>query len=119
MLSQVREPVIIHWLGDMFDPALAGYWGRADLDRGDGRALGVIDGHAAKVDGIKISLLDKDKEIAMRRRLPAGVRMYTGDDFNYAELIAGDAHGPQRCAARHLRCDRAGGLRGAGGARRG
>jgi Protein of unknown function (DUF993) len=93
ILSQVREPVIIHWLGDMFDPALAGYWGSADPLAAMQVALDVINGHAAKVDGVKISLLDKDKEIVMRRRLAAGVRMYTGDDFNYAELIAGDAQG--------------------------
>jgi len=93
ILSQVREPVIIHWLGDMFDPQLAGYWGSADPMAAMEVALGVINGHAAKVDGVKISLLDKDKEIAMRRRLARGVRMYTGDDFNYAELIAGDARG--------------------------
>jgi hypothetical protein len=90
LLSQARDKLIIHWLGDMFDPALAGYWGYADLDRASGAALDVIRRHAAKIDGIKISLLDKEREIAMRRRLPAGVRMYTGDDFNYAELIAGD-----------------------------
>jgi hypothetical protein len=100
VLSQVREPVIIHWLGDMFDPALAGYWGHADVDAAMAVALDVIARHAAKVDGVKISLLDKHKEIAMRRRLPAtggadgtGVRMYTRADFNYAELIAGDAQG--------------------------
>ena len=52
-----------------------------------------IEANAAKVDGIKVSLLSKEKEIAMRRRLPQGVRMYTGDDFNYAELIAGDEDG--------------------------
>ena len=93
ILRQVREPVIIHWLGDMFDPALAGYWGSADASVAMETALGIIRTHAAKVDGVKISLLDKDKEIAMRRRLPAGVRMYTGDDFNYAELIEGDGAG--------------------------
>jgi hypothetical protein len=93
ILAQVREPVIIHWLGDMFDPALAGYWGTPDLDRAMDTAIAVINGSAAKVDGVKISLLDKDKEIAMRRRLDPRVRMYTGDDFNYAELIAGDEHG--------------------------
>ena len=93
ILSQVREPVIIHWLGDMFDPALAGYWGTFDLDRAMDTAVQVINDNAAGVDGVKISLLDKDKEIAMRRRLPPGVRMYTGDDFNYAELIAGDEEG--------------------------
>jgi len=93
ILSQVREPVILHWLGDMFDPALAGYWGHDDPMAAMEVALAVIHSYAAKIDGVKISLLDKDKEIAMRRRLPPGVRMYTGDDFNYAELIAGDASG--------------------------
>jgi hypothetical protein len=93
VLSQAREPVVLHWLGAMFDPALAGYWGSDDVDAAMDTALGIIGAHASKVDGIKISLLDKDKEIAMRRRLPAGVRMYTGDDFNYAELIEGDGVG--------------------------
>jgi hypothetical protein len=93
VLSQVKEPVIIHWLGEMFDPALAGYWGNRDHAQAMGVCLDVIRRNSAKVDGIKVSLLDKDKEIAMRRRLPKGVRMYTGDDFNFAELIEGDAHG--------------------------
>ena len=93
VLSQAKAPVILHWLGDMFDPALAGYWGSRDTAAAMDTALGIIQAHAAKVDGIKISLLDKDKEIEMRRRLPPGVRMYTGDDFNYAELIAGDGVG--------------------------
>ena len=93
ILSQVRQPVIIHWLGEMFDPALEGYWGSADHYEAMETCLGVIAAHKDKVDGIKISLLSKEKEIAMRRRLPAGVRMYTGDDFNYAELIAGDEEG--------------------------
>src|SRR5215470_12395818 len=93
ILRGVREPVIIHWLGDMFDPALAGYWGAANLDEAMRTAVEIINEHAPKVDGVKISLLDKDKEIAMRRRLKQGVLMYTGDDFNYAELIAGDAQG--------------------------
>jgi Protein of unknown function (DUF993) len=75
----------------MFDPALEGYWGHKDHHAAMEVALDVIAAHPEKVDGIKISLLDKDKEIAMRRRLPQGVRMFTGDDFNYAELIAGDA----------------------------
>jgi hypothetical protein len=90
ILSQVKEPVIIHWLGDMFDPALAGYWGTADLDGAMDVAVSIINDFAPKVDGVKVSLLDKDKEVAMRRRLAPGIRMYTGDDFNYAELIAGD-----------------------------
>jgi hypothetical protein len=93
ILGQLKEPVIIHWLGEMFDPALAGYWGDADHGKAMDVAIDVIAANAGKVDGIKISLLDKDKEIAMRRRLPKGLRMYTGDDFNYAELIAGDAQG--------------------------
>ena len=93
ILGQVREPVIIHWLGEMFDPALAGYWGSGDHWEAMETCIDVIAAHADKVDGVKISLLSKEKEIAMRRRLPAGVRMYTGDDFNYAELIAGDEEG--------------------------
>src|SRR3981189_1207656 len=93
VLSQVREPVIIHWLGDMFDPALANYWGQSTLDQAMDVAVGVINANAAKVDGVKVSLLDKQREIDMRRRLDKSVKMYTGDDFNYAELIAGDAQG--------------------------
>ncbi|MCD6042079.1 MAG: hypothetical protein K0R40_1682 [Burkholderiales bacterium] len=93
ILSQVKEPVIIHWLGEMFDPALEGYWGRRDHYAAMQVCLSILERHSAKVDGIKISLLDKDKEIAMRRKLPRGVRMYTGDDFNFAELIEGDAQG--------------------------
>jgi hypothetical protein len=105
ILSQVKEPVLIHWLGEMFDPTLAGYWGNADHTAAMDTALDIIGDHADKVDGIKISLLSKEKEIAMRRRLSliggrsaAGhnaprVRMYTGDDFNYPELIAGDDKG--------------------------
>ena len=93
VLSQAKQPVVLHWLGDMFDPALAGYWGTKNVDAAMDTALGIIAAHPDKVDGIKISLLDKDKEIAMRRRLAPGVRMYTGDDFNYAELIAGDGFG--------------------------
>jgi hypothetical protein len=93
MLSQVREPVIIHWLGDMFDPALTGYWGSASLDTAMDTAVAIINSNAAKVDGVKVSLLDKQREIDMRRRLDKRVKMYTGDDFNYAELIAGDTQG--------------------------
>jgi Protein of unknown function (DUF993) len=93
VLAQVREPVIIHWLGDMFDPALANYWGTQNLDEAMDVAVGLINANAAKVDGVKVSLLDKQREIDMRRRLDKNVKMYTGDDFNYAELIAGDEHG--------------------------
>jgi hypothetical protein len=93
ILSQVREPVIIHWLGDMFDPALKNYWGTGDLDTAMDTAVGIINGNAAKIDGVKVSLLDKQREIDMRRRLDKNVKMYTGDDFNYAELIAGDEQG--------------------------
>jgi hypothetical protein len=90
ILSQVKEPVIIHWLGEMFDPALEGYWGKRDHYEAMDVCLSVL---KKNVEGIKISLLDKDKEIVMRRKLPKGVRMYTGDDFNFAELIEGDAQG--------------------------
>ena len=93
VLAACDRPVILHWLGEMFDPALAGYWGARRFEDGMETALSIIAENEAKVDGIKISLLDKDKEIVMRRRLPAGVKMYTGDDFNYPELIAGDAEG--------------------------
>ena len=100
VLAQVRAPVILHWLGEMFDPALAGYWvgaGGLAADPDHARATqvcaGVIRANAAKVDGVKVSLLDAGKEVALRRQLPPGVRMYTGDDFNFAELIGGDASG--------------------------
>ncbi len=100
VLSQVREPVILHWLGEMFDPALAGYWVGAgglasdpDHARATDVCASVINANAAKVDGVKVSLLDAGKEMALRARLPQGVRMYTGDDFNFAALIGGDATG--------------------------
>lgn len=93
ILSQAWRPVILHWLGDMFDPALVGYWGTRDLDAAMDVCLDMIRDHAAKVDGIKISLLDAAREVEMRRRLPPGVRMYTGDDFNYPALIHGDERG--------------------------
>jgi hypothetical protein len=93
VLSQATEPVIVHWLGDMFDPALANYWGTPNLDQAMDVAVGVINANASKVDGVKVSLLDKQREIDMRRRLDKDVKMYTGDDFNYAELIAGDEQG--------------------------
>lgn len=93
VLAQTARPVILHWLGTDFDPALPGYWGSADLDRASESVLALIHEHAAKVDGIKVSLLDADREIALRRALPEGVRLYTGDDFNYPELILGDEQG--------------------------
>jgi hypothetical protein len=93
VLGHVAQPVIIHWLGDMFDPALAGYWGARDLDQATEACLAILQAHAGAIDGIKLSLLDQDREIALRRRLPAGMRMYTGDDFNYPTLIAGDDQG--------------------------
>jgi hypothetical protein len=93
ILSQVREPVIVHWLGEMFDPALAGYWGSSDRDRQVETLLAIVNEYATRIDGVKISLLDQAREIAMRRRFPKGVRMYTGDDFDYPTTIGGDAHG--------------------------
>ncbi|RPF33683.1 dihydrodipicolinate synthase family protein [Streptomyces sp. TLI_185] len=93
LLRQASEPVILHWLGPMFDPALEGYWGSSDLDTATDTFLDVIAAHPDKVEGIKVSLLDAQREIDIRRRLPQGVRCYTGDDFNYPELIAGDEKG--------------------------
>ncbi|MGW7261657.1 dihydrodipicolinate synthase family protein [Streptomyces sp. NPDC054834] len=93
LLRQSAEPVVLHWLGPMFDPALEGYWGSSDLDAATDTFLEAIAAHPDKVDGVKISLLDAQREIDLRRRLPQGVRCYTGDDFNYPELIAGDAKG--------------------------
>jgi hypothetical protein len=93
VLRQVRQPVILHWLGPMFDPALQGYWGGNTIPAAKENCLAVIRVHQQKIDGIKISLLDAELEIAMRRDLPAGVRMYTGDDFNYDRLILGDEKG--------------------------
>jgi len=92
LLSQAAEPVILHWLGDMFDPALTGYWGRKDVAKASDAVLTIIEANKDKVDGIKISLLDQAHEEAFRARLPAGVRLYTGDDFNYAALIEGDGN---------------------------
>src|SRR6185312_3557174 len=91
--AQVREPVILHWLGPMFDPALEGYWGSSDIPEAMETCLSIIRAHKEKIDGIKISLLDAAQEVTMRRQLPAGVRMYTGDDFNYDDLILGDTQG--------------------------
>ena len=93
VLAEAEHPVILHWLGDMFDPALKGYWGSTSFAPAMETCMAVIAANAAKVDGIKISLLDDGKEITMRRRLPAAVKMYTGDDFNYPALIAGDEAG--------------------------
>jgi hypothetical protein len=90
VLSQLRRPAIVHWLGDMFDPALAGYWGHADADRAEAVCLVIIATHKDKVEGVKVSLLDQEREIAMRERLPRGVHMFTGDDFDYPTTIAGD-----------------------------
>jgi hypothetical protein len=93
VLSQLRRPALLHWLGPMFDPALAGYWGHDDPHEAMEVCLAVIAEHAARVAGVKVSLLDARLEVEMRRRLPAGVRMYTGDDFNFAELMRGDDRG--------------------------
>lgn len=93
LLSEVDRPVILHWLGDMFDPALRGYWGSTDVTAATATFLHLIEENADKVDGVKVSLLDASHEIALRRALPTGVRLYTGDDFNYPELIVGDEQG--------------------------
>ncbi|MCM2518212.1 dihydrodipicolinate synthase family protein [Streptomyces griseoincarnatus] len=93
LLRQAAEPVILHWLGPMFDPALEGYWGSSGLDAATDTFLDVIAAHPDKVDGVKVSLLDARREVDLRRRLPKGVRCYTGDDFHYPGLIAGDDQG--------------------------
>jgi hypothetical protein len=90
LLAEAREPVVLHWLGTMFDPALEGYWGSSDIPTATRTFLDLIRSHADKVDGVKVSLLDAEHEKALRAQLPAGVRLYTGDDFNYPELIDGD-----------------------------
>ncbi|MCV0424789.1 MAG: dihydrodipicolinate synthase family protein [Roseibium sp.] len=90
LIEQAAAPVILHWLGDMFDPALRGYWGSSDVTEASDAVLEIIKAHKSKVDGIKISLLDQAHEEAFRARLPDGVHLYTGDDFNYADLIEGD-----------------------------
>jgi hypothetical protein len=89
LLKQASRPVILHWLGEAFDPALRGYWGGTDFESAAATVLELIDQAGDKVDGVKLSVLDADKEVALRRRLPAGVRLYTGDDFGYADLIRG------------------------------
>ncbi|MET9121724.1 dihydrodipicolinate synthase family protein [Streptomyces sp. NPDC004528] len=93
LLRQASRPVVLHWLGPMFDPALRGYWGSGDLDAATEVLLEVIAARPDKVDGVKVSLLDAGRETALRRGLPSGVRCYTGDDFHYPELIAGDERG--------------------------
>jgi hypothetical protein len=93
LLRQAAEPVVLHWLGPMFDPALEGYWGSDDLDAATDTFVEVVSAYPDKVDGVKISLLDAGREVALRRRLPEGVRCYTGDDFHYPELVEGDAQG--------------------------
>ena len=93
VLDGLSRPALLHWLGGMFDPALAGYWGADDHLEAMDSCLAIIRDNAAKIDGIKISLLSADKEILMRRQLPDGVKMYSGDDFNYPDLIAGDDQG--------------------------
>jgi len=90
LLGQSSRPVVLHWLGSMFDPALDGYWGSDSLDTAADVVVDLINENVAKVDGIKVSLLDASKEVALRKRLPDGIRLYTGDDFNYPELIRGD-----------------------------
>jgi Protein of unknown function (DUF993) len=121
VLNQLERPAILHWLGEMFDPALARYWNPAhpeDLDEATDVVIDIVTAHRDKIDGVKVSLLDADREVDIRRRLPEGVRLYTGDDFNYPELIAGgsdallgifDAIAPAAAAALHAldRGDRA------------
>lgn len=93
LLRDVSQPVVLHWLGEMFDPALRGYWGTTDIARALDTVVRLIDMNADKIEGVKVSLLDAKWELDLRRRLPPGIKTYTGDDFHYADLIAGDAGG--------------------------
>jgi dihydrodipicolinate synthase/N-acetylneuraminate lyase len=93
LLKLADRPVVLHWLGEAFDPALRGYWGSADFGVAADTVVELIERSGGQVGGIKLSVLDARSEVTLRRRLPRGVRMYTGDDFHYAELIRGDAHG--------------------------
>ncbi|SJM70941.1 DUF993 family protein [Gulosibacter sp. 10] len=93
VIARSERGVVLHWLGEMFDPALRGYWGAADAEAAAETVLELIHAHADRIDGIKLSLLDEELEVGLRRRLPAGVRLYTGDDYHYADLIAGDEEG--------------------------
>lgn len=93
LLAELSGPVVLHWLGDVFDPALAGYWGAAALDQAADAMLDVVSLCPGKIDGVKVSILDAQREAALRRRMPAGVRIYTGDDYDYVDLIRGDDHG--------------------------
>jgi uncharacterized protein DUF993 len=90
VLSQLKQPALIHWLGEVFDPALAGYWGHRDLDSAMDVCLEILAANRERVEGLKLSLLDQKREIAMRARLPEGMRMFTGDDFDYPTTIDGD-----------------------------
>lgn len=93
LLRDVSQPVVLHWLGEMFDPAVRGYWGTTDIARALDTVVRLIDMNADKIEGVKVSLLDAKWELDLRRRLPPGIKTYTGDDFHYADLIAGDAGG--------------------------
>jgi hypothetical protein len=90
LLEAAQEPVILHWLGEMFDPQLAGYWGTSDLGEATAVFQSILEKYSDKIDGVKVSLLDAEHEKQLRAALPSGIRLYTGDDFNYPELIDGD-----------------------------
>ena len=90
VLGASGAPVVLHWLGDMFDPALAGYWGSTDLDDATTTFVALVRAHADVIDGVKVSLLDAGREVRLRELLPPSVKVYTGDDYHYPELIAGD-----------------------------
>jgi hypothetical protein len=93
LLRLAQRPVILHWLGDAFDPELRGYWGSLDFAAAADTVIELIESSGGQVSGVKLSVLNAGYEVALRRRLPAGVRLYTGDDFNYADLIKGDDEG--------------------------
>jgi hypothetical protein len=90
VLRRAGAPVILHWLGEAFDPQLAGYFGSRDVSSRIDTVLAIIGDNIDRVRGIKMSLLDAAHEIAVRSRLPEGATLFTGDDYNYVGLIEGD-----------------------------
>ncbi|WCD93768.1 dihydrodipicolinate synthase family protein [Microbacterium sp. nov. GSS16] len=92
VLERATTPVVLHWLGTAFDPELEGYFGSTEWPEAAEVLLDIINENPAKIAGVKMSLLNAESEISVRERLPSaqstqGVRMFTGDDFNYVSLI--------------------------------
>ena len=93
VLASAGAPVILHWLGSAFDPELGTYFGSEDTPTASSTLLRIIANAPDRVAGVKMSLLNAESERAVRAKLEAPVRMFTGDDFNYVSLMGGDASG--------------------------